>query len=274
MYKTYLNIGCGNYYHKDWTNIDFVSKSKDVVAHNLLNGIPFPDYNFDVVYHSHVLEHFQQKDGEKLIQECFRVLKKGGIIRIAVPDLEVICKEYLKHLDKALKKEEQSQFDYEWIKLEMYDQTIRNKSGGAMVKYLFQDNIPNEDYVFKRIGIEGKLIREKYLKQSKVQIENNPRVSSLRKTLLKIKYGWRYFLLTKDEKKAMKIGQFRLGGEIHQWMYDRYSLSNLLTNCGFADVRIMTAFESQIEDWNSYNLDIENGLVRKPDSIFIEATKK
>lgn len=46
----YLNVGCGDKFHKDWTNIDMVSTSRYVRAHNLLKGIPFPDAAFDVVY--------------------------------------------------------------------------------------------------------------------------------------------------------------------------------------------------------------------------------
>jgi predicted SAM-dependent methyltransferase len=49
-----LNLGCGKRFHKDWVNLDFVSNNPSVSAHNLLNGIPFENDAFDVVYHSHV----------------------------------------------------------------------------------------------------------------------------------------------------------------------------------------------------------------------------
>ena len=39
----YLNLGCGSTFHKDWTNVDFVSTGEDVIAHNLLSGVPFND---------------------------------------------------------------------------------------------------------------------------------------------------------------------------------------------------------------------------------------
>ena len=76
----YINIGCGFHFHEDWTNIDFHASGKDVIAHNLLKGIPFSDASFEVAYHSHVLEHFLKKDADFLISECYRVLKPGGMI--------------------------------------------------------------------------------------------------------------------------------------------------------------------------------------------------
>lgn len=130
-----LNLGCGSHYHKEWTNIDFVSKNEDVIPHNLLNGIPFPNNDFDVIYHSHVLEHFQKEDGYKFLKECFRVLNYNGIIRVAVPDLEIIVKEYLKNLQLAIQGNLEAKFNYEWIKLELFDQMVRNESGGEMKNY-------------------------------------------------------------------------------------------------------------------------------------------
>ena len=104
----FLNLGCGSHYSQkaEWTNIDFVSTGKDVIGHNLLRGIPFEDNRFDLVYHSHVLEHFSKEEGDTFISECLRVLKPGGTLRIAVPDLERIAKEYLQCLEKGLQHPE------------------------------------------------------------------------------------------------------------------------------------------------------------------------
>ena len=40
-------------------------------------GIPAPSQSVEMVYHSHLLEHMDQEEGEDLIKECFRVLKPG-----------------------------------------------------------------------------------------------------------------------------------------------------------------------------------------------------
>jgi hypothetical protein len=56
-------------------------------------------------------------------------------------------------------------------------------------------------------------------------------------------------------------------------MYDYYSLSTLLNDLGFTQIKRVDAFTSSIEDWKSYNLDAVDGNTRKPDSFFIEARK-
>src|SRR5450631_925025 len=93
-----LNLGCGHRFHPDWVNLDIVPQHPDVRKCDLSEGIPFPDQSFDVVYHSSMLEHFRREDARRLIEECRRVLKPGGIIRIATPGLERICELYLEVL--------------------------------------------------------------------------------------------------------------------------------------------------------------------------------
>lgn len=48
-----------------------------------------------VVYSSHTLEHFTRKEGLNFLKECHRVLRKKGIIRIVVPDLQCVVDDYI-----------------------------------------------------------------------------------------------------------------------------------------------------------------------------------
>jgi predicted SAM-dependent methyltransferase len=279
-----LNLGCGQQYHNDWTNIDFY-KSPNIIDHNLLKGIPFIDNEFDVVYHSHLLEHFSKSDGEKFIKECFRVLKPGGIIRIAVPDLEEIVKNYFVNLKGALDCDANSAYNYEWTMLELYDQAVRNISGGEMAAYLYRKDIPNKEFVFERIGEEGMNLHKIYLdsvedssKHDVQESKRNMRLSlvkfarKLRSLFFRLLFKNEYEL-KKSNSEALEIGKFRLSGEIHQWMYDHYSLSLLLKRAGFCNIRKVSAFESNIPGWDKFNLDHKDGQVRKPDSLFMEASK-
>jgi hypothetical protein len=86
--------------------------------------------------------------------------------------------------------------------------------------------------------------------------------------------GWLvYCIAGKMAFQSYRKGLFRDSGEIHQWMYDRYSIKRLLNQTGFAHVKICTAEESRILDYETYSMDTLNGVVRKPDSLFVEASK-
>lgn len=274
MSKKYLNVGCGSHFisSNEWTNLDFVSTSEQVIAHNLLEGIPFPDNSFDLVYHSHVLEHFSKEDGERLMEECYRVLKPGGTIRIVIPNLEEIAKNYLKYLELSNQNPENSQFkaNYDWSLIEMFDQTVRNNTGGAMLRYLAQKEIENEEFVMTRIGLEGITLRENILNESHPpEVKKGP-FWKFKQKVKRILYP---LIGPREINEFERIGRFRLGGEIHQWMYDRLSLRRLLEQAKFEQFEIRDSFSSFISNWEHYGLDGKKPVARKPDSLYVEAIK-
>lgn len=112
-----VNLGCGPQVVKDWTNVDYAlgawickfplfryfnNKVKlfntvwddDIQLHDLTQKFPWDDNTVEVVYSSHTLEHFSKEDGLIFLKECHRVLRKGGIIRIVVPDLKSVIEQY------------------------------------------------------------------------------------------------------------------------------------------------------------------------------------
>ena len=214
---------------------------------DLRTGLPFPDRACDVVYSSHAVEHFDRSGVRRFLEECRRVLRRGGIIRLAVPDLERIARSYLDCLAAARLGEAGSDSRYEWAVIELLDQLVRHESGGEMLKYWCQPEVPEEAFVAQRVGTEYWRAR----KHCKGRI------------------------LASRTPLAGDVGAFRLGGEVHQWMYDGYSLGRLLGSCGFLDVRLCRADASRIEDFASFHLDTEpDGTVYKPDSLFIEAQRE
>lgn len=46
----------------------------------------FSDSSIDIILAEHVWEHLTQQDGEIAAKTCFRFLKNGGHLRVAVPD--------------------------------------------------------------------------------------------------------------------------------------------------------------------------------------------
>jgi SAM-dependent methyltransferase len=65
------------------------------VHHDLTYGIPFPDQSVDFLYSSHFLEHLERPTGLRLLLECYRVLRAGGVVRLCVPDLRKAVQFYL-----------------------------------------------------------------------------------------------------------------------------------------------------------------------------------
>ena len=65
--------------------------------HDCRKRLPFTDQSVDYIYTSHFLEHLHRYQALELLKECKRVLKRKGILRIAVPDLEVLTKKYLEN---------------------------------------------------------------------------------------------------------------------------------------------------------------------------------
>jgi predicted SAM-dependent methyltransferase len=261
-----LNVGCGTKFHPDWTNVDMVSYSPKVKVVDLTKGIPFPDNSFDVIYHSQVLEHIPKEKAEYFVRECYRVLKPNGIMRVVVPDLENIVDEYKRLLNENMENPtDLSKANYEWIMLEMYDQSVRHYSGGLMAKFIRQSNLINEQYIVDRIGYVGSNLRKSNFKRAVSSI------SVFKKAVIYVLNRIKAKLVL---SQAEEVGKFRLGGEIHMWMYDKYSLGQLLKDCGFINVVKKNPFESDIPNWEKYELDVRNGMVYDPTSLFMEARKK
>ena len=90
----YLEIGAGNKKGENgWITLDLTAKCD--LYWDLTNGIPFPDESVSKIYSSHVFEHFTFKEGQKLLDECLRVLVKDGIFSICVPNAKIYIKAYL-----------------------------------------------------------------------------------------------------------------------------------------------------------------------------------
>ena len=255
-----LNIGCGGTFHLDWINIDVDPLDPSIQKHNFFDGLPFSDHTFDGVYHAHVLEHSPLRHAKNFMSECYRVLKPGGIIRVAIPDLEQIARLYLHFLENALKGDNHSQINYEWIMLELCDQMTRNQSGGEMFKYWHQRIVPAKDFIIDRCG--------SYAENMLTYIQNNFDSFS------DIEDSYYHAVHNKSDKHLLKLAVFRMSGEAHMWMYDRFSLQCLMEEIGFIHIQLCKADQSNIPNFTSYHLDIdENGKIRKPDAIYMEASK-
>lgn len=88
----YKFAGASNYYTFDFYNKVIIDNS--LKFYDLKNGVPLESNSTDVIYCSHFLEHLTKVDGRHFLQECYRSLKTGGLLRIAVPDLDIAMQIY------------------------------------------------------------------------------------------------------------------------------------------------------------------------------------
>ena len=69
----------------------YYANFKDFVEYNLMaiEPLPFDDNSIEVIYSSHTIEHVSDEAIQNLLKESYRVLKKGGGIRLTTPDIEL-----------------------------------------------------------------------------------------------------------------------------------------------------------------------------------------
>lgn len=92
-----LNVGCGTDYKEGWVNID--NNSDNNIQRLDLNldlrkPLPFDNETVDFIFHEHFLEHLDVEESRNVMAELMRVLKPGGVMRVAMPDLEDIFDLY------------------------------------------------------------------------------------------------------------------------------------------------------------------------------------
>ncbi len=83
-----LQIGAGPVSLPGWLNTDFYPVAPADVFLDATRPFPFADRTFDFIFSEHVIEHVTYAEGLSMLGESFRVLKPGGWIRIATPDLK------------------------------------------------------------------------------------------------------------------------------------------------------------------------------------------
>jgi predicted SAM-dependent methyltransferase len=136
-----LHLGCGGKILRGWINIDSLWRPR-VVRLALPEGlISFGDNSVEYIYTCHFLEHLEYpREVMALLKRCHDVLKPGGVMRIAVPDIEVIidayvsndgeffrvqsedhhppwCTTKLEHLMYALQQEGEHKYGYDFLTL-------------------------------------------------------------------------------------------------------------------------------------------------------------
>jgi predicted SAM-dependent methyltransferase len=83
-----LTIGAGHHPPPGWLATDLDPRvAPGVVFLDATAPFPFADGVFDRIHSEHMIEHVPLAGGRALLAECARVLRPGGRLRLATPDL-------------------------------------------------------------------------------------------------------------------------------------------------------------------------------------------
>jgi hypothetical protein len=116
----YVQYGCGWSAPMEWANFDASLTLKweripilgrytkndrhfpaNVRSGDIVKGLPVGQESCQGVYASHVLEHLTLEDFHEALENTHRILQRGGIFRLVVPDLEWSAREYVARLDRG-----------------------------------------------------------------------------------------------------------------------------------------------------------------------------
>ncbi len=89
-----LHVGCGRNILRGWINADISPRAELIVF--LQKRLPFRTGTLERIYSEHVLEHVPYASAVFFLREAYRTLRPGGVIRIAMPDLDDLIDGYQK----------------------------------------------------------------------------------------------------------------------------------------------------------------------------------
>lgn len=90
-----LHIGCGKRVLHGWVHID-LEKFPHIDHQIDIKHIDkvFKENTIDEIYACHVIEHIPRHEIDGVLHSLFKILKPGGILRTAVPDIGTAIKLY------------------------------------------------------------------------------------------------------------------------------------------------------------------------------------
>lgn len=133
-----LNFGPGPNWAKpgaDWYSIDVDPQLGDIVVDfQQFESLPFKSNSIQCVYGSHVFEHMSIFVTPLIFSEIYRVLKKGSIFRLILPDAEKSIREYLNGnqeflLFKRRKERARKHYNREYTLFECMKEDFLSPSG-------------------------------------------------------------------------------------------------------------------------------------------------
>lgn len=92
-----VNLGAGSTGKPGWINVDVFENPGINCVYDCRQSLPFPDNSVKGIFSEHFFEHIDYvEEVPNFLNECYRVLKVGGVIRLIVPDIEKYLQAYCK----------------------------------------------------------------------------------------------------------------------------------------------------------------------------------
>ena len=96
-----LHIGCGANPLEGWLNTDYFPDDPAILHLDATARFPLPDASVELIVSEHMIEHLPLAGGMTMIEQCLRVLKPGGRLRISTPSMEALIAIYQDPLKPA-----------------------------------------------------------------------------------------------------------------------------------------------------------------------------
>ncbi len=269
----YLNIACGSSYVRDanWENIDYSSRDQFVRAQDILGGLQTSRFDYEVVYCSHFLEHVPVELVPEFLKKCRKLTRGDGVLRLVVPDAEMLLREYITHCDAASTEKA----DYAFVLF--LDQCVRRKPGGRLAEYdrrISSGEVSQlraySEFLIGRENAESPLTSAGSSTPSGLISKIAARPGRVLEKLERLYIRAVCSLLPRAfrEQNVALIGV----GERHLWMYDFKSLAALLRAAGYTQVAKVAFNTTSCPDQFFSPLDEVDGAPRKGfHQLFVEA---
>jgi len=157
----HVYVGCGNhrlvgFIHID---IDYAKRFKkgekvpepDFIC-DITKKLPFDENSVDLVFSRETLEHLTYREHINHLIECHKVLKIGGKVRIAVPDLDIMVQNFLKRETNFLNEKDHWEINKDF--------PIDNHSEFFVAQTMYHDHRYNHNFEtlcnsLKKVGFEN-----------------------------------------------------------------------------------------------------------------------